>query len=953
VESAEQVRSVAETATFLLVRIFGTWLDVDRVVVAERDGVCKKAEVLAAEKTAHHMEESLHRELAALLSEEAWCALEAELRRRRPKAATPPGQVLRLLRDHQKQVDYAKALYAALPSLIEQAAERKRHAAAQEARRVALEDECRQLLRTAWLTADPWYEALPAGDRLLLTEQSYRDMRAGFVVDWARAELGETLDAQQAAAVATTAGALRVVARAGAGKTRTLVTRALFLQLHAAVPPSRLLLVAFNRKAVAEIRERIGKHVTADQMPHVLTFHALAHALTEPTERLLYDDPDREAKDHSAAVQDIIDAYLKQPGRYQAIRDAMTGYFRADWERILEQGLTLTPAEAVALRRSLTSQVLAGHSVRSGGEKLIANTLFSHDVYYRYEEARRVAGKTLRPDFTVYRDGKPAAVIEYFGLTGDREYDRNATQKRDLFAKHLRLPFLEYRPEHIAAGEAALSARIVSDLTRCGIPLRRLGDHEIWERIRHRAVDLFSETVTNFVGRARHHNYSPEELRQLITAHDAAEPERDFLELAAAINHDYLSNVAEGKYEDFSGLIWRAVAALEQGRTTFAGTTHRPGGDLAGIQHVLIDEYQDFSPLFYAITRAILHVGLSPSLFAVGDNWQAINEFAGSKLTYFTDFGAYFPGGTTLTLLTNYRSPQKIVELGNQIMSGQGSPARANPADTQPATVSLADPDAIESTRAEERLWGHDRRTQAVVRIVHHALQNTTGKVAVLYRRNTIPWGAKRGTFVRSDVYAQRLRNLFPEAEHQRIEVTTAHKYKGREAETVVLADAEDTSYPLVHPLSVLFRIFGDTPLTLEAAERRLFYVAATRATQDIYLVAPASKLTPFVPRLALATLHWNDYPSPTCGDPNVVEIWVEDALSIHKMLKRLEFNYQPETRRWWIERPREGTDVDQLRHTLGFTKGRRVEVRDTDGHLLHELWAPNHRARDIPGPRT
>ena len=58
--------------------------------------------------------------------------------------------------------------------------------------------------------------------------------------------------------VAASGGDIEVVARAGAGKTRTLVTRALFLQKHCRVAPGELLLLAFNTAAAAEMRERLA-----------------------------------------------------------------------------------------------------------------------------------------------------------------------------------------------------------------------------------------------------------------------------------------------------------------------------------------------------------------------------------------------------------------------------------------------------------------------------------------------------------------------------------------------------------------------------------------------------------------------------------------------------------------------------------------------------------------------
>src|SRR5699024_1020731 len=57
------------------------------------------------------------------------------------------------------------------------------------------------------------------------------------------------LDAEQAAAIAAIHGHIQVVARAGSGKTTTLVKRALFLVDQCAVNANEILILVFNRKA--------------------------------------------------------------------------------------------------------------------------------------------------------------------------------------------------------------------------------------------------------------------------------------------------------------------------------------------------------------------------------------------------------------------------------------------------------------------------------------------------------------------------------------------------------------------------------------------------------------------------------------------------------------------------------------------------------------------------------
>ena len=62
-------------------------------------------------------------------------------------------------------------------------------------------------------------------------------------------------------------------------------------------------------------------------------------------------------------------------------------------------------------------------------------------------------------------------------------------------------------------------------------------------------------------------------------------------------------------------------------------------------------------------------------LFCVGDDWQAINGFAGSDLDYYENFSSYFPGSERLHISTNYRSRAAIIAAGNAVMTGRPNPA--------------------------------------------------------------------------------------------------------------------------------------------------------------------------------------------------------------------------------------------------------------------------------------
>lgn len=89
-----------------------------------------------------------------------------------------------------------------------------------------------------------------------------------------------TLTPEQRAVVAHRGGHARVAAVAGAGKTTTMVARVLHL-LDQGVPPRRMLVLMFNRSAREDFQARLaGMAPSGQPLPDVRTFHSLGHRLT-------------------------------------------------------------------------------------------------------------------------------------------------------------------------------------------------------------------------------------------------------------------------------------------------------------------------------------------------------------------------------------------------------------------------------------------------------------------------------------------------------------------------------------------------------------------------------------------------------------------------------------------------------------------------------------------------
>jgi len=101
----------------------------------------------------------------------------------------------------------------------------------------------------------------------------------------------EVLNPAQLEAVMTLDGPVQVIAGAGSGKTRTLIYRVARL-VESGIPPENILLLTFTRKAAGEMLERAA-HLADERCRNVAggTFHSLAHRALRSNAHLLGFDP--------------------------------------------------------------------------------------------------------------------------------------------------------------------------------------------------------------------------------------------------------------------------------------------------------------------------------------------------------------------------------------------------------------------------------------------------------------------------------------------------------------------------------------------------------------------------------------------------------------------------------------------------------------------------------------
>ncbi|MBW4451041.1 MAG: UvrD-helicase domain-containing protein [Spirirestis rafaelensis WJT71-NPBG6] len=396
--------------------------------------------------------------------------------------------------------------------------EERQELARREAEKQTLLQTLKEDFEQDFLNAENFYQAKCTEH---ITFKEYQAEKSNYVQSWVKSNLNSSPDLEQAAAIGAVEGHIQVVARAGSGKTSTLVNRALFLQKHCSVAPNEMLILAFNRKAAEEIRERLTLQLQ-DSITHVMTFHALAYALVHPEESILFNEPDGQ-QNKAQALQTVIYKYHDNPDVYEKIRVLMMAHFREDWERIAWSGYDKSPEEMLDYRRSLQREGLDGNYYKSFGEKVIANFLLEHNIQYKYERNFWWNGINYRPDFTIVTGENQGIVIEYFGLEGDPDYDIMSDAKREYWRNYPNWHFVELSPTTLRfEGVEDFCALLKRCLESYGIKCDRLSEDEIWKKIKLRAIDRFTKVVEGFIQRCRKLSLTCEKLASLVDIHKCA-----------------------------------------------------------------------------------------------------------------------------------------------------------------------------------------------------------------------------------------------------------------------------------------------------------------------------------------------------------------------------------------------------------------------------------------------
>ncbi len=632
----------------------------------------------------------------------------------------------------------------------------------------------------------------------------------------ARTALRVALTDEQALAIATDEDATLVLAGAGTGKTAVIIGKVAHLVRNEGVPPDEILVLAFNAAAAAEVRQRLPADLKAT---NVFTFHAfgrrvIADTSVAPTiSRLAQDD---------AAFQRAVDEALRDllgDPRQSGVVTDFVAHHRAPYRSPFSFN---SAGEYYEYVRNSELRTLSGDLVKSVEELEIANFLTLHGVAFRYEQ--QFPERTATQEYSQYRPDfyLPAhdIYIEHFALDENgrppptwKRYTEGVEWKRRIHAELGTRLIETYSWQH---RNGVLRDVLQQQLEAAGVAFEPIPMRSVIARLGRWLISWLARLLTTFLHHVKTSGASPAELRERARASSDRRRSESFLAVFEQVRERYEAMLAEENAVDFHDLINRAAALI------------REGAWRASYRHILVDEFQDISAGRMRLIEALK--GPDTAYFLVGDDWQSIYRFAGSDVGLVRNCGDYLGHVRQRTLSQTFRFADGILRPSTAFV-------QRNPAQTQrPLRSARENRDDGVTIVADgdpgRGLW--------------RALQDIKERAAA--DRHDSPSVLVLGRYRNS---ARPPAGVAP----LRVEFSTVHRAKGREADYAVVLDLknERRGFPSQvedDPLLDLVLPSGAATGFPHAEERRLFYVAMTRARRGAYLVTDPQLPSAFVTEL-------------------------------------------------------------------------------------------------------
>ena len=282
--------------------------------------------------------------------------------------------------------------------------------------------------------------------------------------------------------------------------------------------------------------------------------------------------------------------------------------------------------------------------------------------------------------------------------------------------------------------------------------------------------------------------------------------------------------------------------------------------------YVIIDEYQDISPLEYSLIKKLREIHVF-KLFCVGDDWQTIYQFAGSEISLILNFEKCWGETEIFKIERTYRFPEKLAKLsGSFIMQNTAQLMK------QIRGKRLDEDDQIVEINGPSERTNLNSLYYFLLNLPEHV------KIFLIGRYNFDIRKISHCEYLTFTKHEDKLQIIMRERPDLEISFLSAHKSKGLQADYVFIVNCRDTTlgFPsrveedglagLIRELAILklsnnkdtggrFHFLSDFLWRKKlsdsdfafAEERRLFYVAMTRARRKVLFLTVKGKESPFI----------------------------------------------------------------------------------------------------------
>ena len=672
-----------------------------------------------------------------------------------------------------------------------------------------------------------------------------------------------------------------LIAAAGSGKTSVLAAKVAWLLRRGDVSRKDLLVLAYSNDACKELKERVVKPAGVENAEgiKIQTFHGLGKSIIRDVEvkppslvRTATSD-----KAFHAELKSIIAGLVRTDSEFA---ECLCLWFQSYFApyRTLHECEYYGEYWDYLRRHKIRS--LNGEWVRSFEECEIANFLCLHSVRYDYRsvyqpEIRTPGRRKYRPSFYLPDEG---VYIEVFGLSDSGEVAGFANKHWDGSLESVawkRRKHAEHGTDLVeATTQERMSGTLLSNLReklqRHGVVLSAIPHASVFEVLdrryrteRHSRMDRLVGLIASFLRHFKGSGLSASVLDGRARKTKERARANVFGFLFGHVFMQYCDGLKASGQIDFDDMIVRAVKYVESGKTRIA------------YRYILIDEFQDMSHSRARLVKALLARVPDAQLFAVGDDWQAIMRFSGADVAIMRDFEAHFGHTERQYLQQTFRCTQAIANVATDFVLAnkdqiEKTVTASGPASGMGVCITFPEPETPEQ---RDSGLGHGDRPIAV--------PDGPDRPPLVRAMETIAADARRaggssdvlllgryGVTVPGDEMVADLESRYPGLIFR---TKTIHAAKGSSADYVVVFELGGGKWEF--PSEIVDDPLLDLVLPAReqhenAEERRLMYVALTRARRLVFLLVDEAPPSPFVTELLGSRYDVSVYGRSPAEDP-------------------------------------------------------------------------------------